>query len=93
MRAKIIWYGIFLALPWLFGLFVVNVFVQSVLLGDECQYHSGDTSRLFDLFYDLPAENGYHPSPSVFNYATTMVLPALYLGFSTARRFFKNRGA
>ncbi len=87
MNRKIILFTGLLALPWCAVMFVINVFVQSVLLGDECQYHSNGTSFLFNLFYDLPASNGYHPWPSTFNYATTMILPALYLGFRTAKRF------
>jgi len=91
MRPKILLLTILLSLPWLVMVFFVNMFMQSVLLGDECQYHSGETSFLFDLFYDLPAYNGYHPWPSTFNYATTMVIPALYLGYRSAKKFAKYR--
>jgi len=93
MRTKTILLGLVLTLPWLVVFFLINRFAQSIFLGDECQYHSGETSWVFDLFYDLPAYNGYHPWPSVFNFTLTMIFPALYFGYRSAKRFFKTKNA
>lgn len=82
---KNIFTGLLLALPWLFGIYFVSLFLQMAILGDNC--HNDETSALFDLFYDMASSNGYHPFPSNFNFMVTVVIPALFLGYWSAKRF------
>jgi hypothetical protein len=86
MRLEIIFSSLLLTLPWLVILYVVNFVGELILLGDPCQYHSNDTSLLFDAFYDLPSSNGYHPAPTWLNLTLTVLLPALFLGYRSAKR-------
>jgi hypothetical protein len=58
--------------------FILNFFVlQNIIIPDPCYYHKHDTTRLFDLFYDLPAFEGNHPFPTEFNFILTLVVGAI----------------
>jgi hypothetical protein len=46
--------------------------IDSIVVPDPCYYHSHDTTWLFDLFYKITSAEGYHPSPSVFNFIFTI---------------------
>lgn len=46
-------------------------FLQRILIPDPCYYHTNETTPIFDLFYNLPASEGYHPFPTAFNFFLT----------------------
>ena len=77
--------ALLLSVVWLPIVFLLSLMVQIGLLGDECQYHSGDTSFLFNLFYKFTSSNGYHPSPTILNLIVTVFVPAFLLGRATAK--------
>lgn len=52
-----------------------NIFVvERILIPDPCYYHSHETNIIFDVFYDLSPDEGYHPFPTMFNFIFTMIL-------------------
>lgn len=62
--------------------FIINyVFIETIIIPDPCYYHTHDTDKIFDLFYNLNPQDGYHPSPTFFNYILTfiagMIIPAI----------------
>ena len=48
------------------------VFIERLLIPDPCYYHTNDTNSVFDLFYTISAAEGYHPSPTLFNFLLTV---------------------
>lgn len=78
MTAKQIVLVILSALAGAVLVFLFNfLFLDKILIPDPCYYHSHDTNMVFDIFYDLPASDGYHPFPSTFNILFTAVLGAI----------------
>lgn len=69
--------------------FVLNYFVlERIIIPDPCYYHSHDTTKFFDLFYELTANEGYHPTPTNLNKIltlTTGVITGLTLGLKKKR--------
>jgi hypothetical protein len=60
--------------------FVLHFLVEAILIPDPCAYHSEETTKIFNLFYEITSDEGYHPSPTLFNYIVTLAL-GLSLGF------------
>ena len=59
--------------------FVFNFFIlDTILIPDPCYYHSHDTNKVFDIFYDLPSSEGYHPFPTKFNFIFTSTIGAIF---------------
>ncbi len=60
--------------------FVLHFMVEGILIPDPCVYHGKDTTKVFDLFYEMTSDEGYHPSPTTFNHVLTIIL-GIGLGF------------
>lgn len=58
--------GAFLSLP------LNYFFLEIFLIPDPCYYHTHETTSLFDLFYSLTSDNGYHPFPTMLNFVVTI---------------------
>ena len=57
---------------------LLNVFVlEKMIIPDPCYFHSHDTSKFFDLFYDFKPVDGGHPSPTGLNLLATILVGAL----------------
>ena len=57
---------------------VLNFFIlDKILIPDPCYYHSHDTNKVFDVFYELRSSEGFHPFPTTFNFIFTGVIGAL----------------
>ncbi len=62
----------------IFLLFVFNFLIlERVIIPDPCYYHSHDTNKVFDLFYELTAQEGYHPTPTRLNVVLTLTTGAI----------------
>lgn len=59
--------------------FVFHFLAENITIPDPCAYHSRQTTKSFDLFYKMTSDEGYHPSPTRFNYVLTIAL-GLVLG-------------
>ena len=58
--------------------FVFNFLIQyTILIPDPCYYHTHDTDKVFDIFYELTSDNGYHPFPTMFNFIFTASIGAI----------------
>lgn len=57
--------------------FVLHFMIEGILIPDPCVYHGEKTSKIFDLFYKMTSDEGYHPSPTTFNYVLTIALGLL----------------
>ena len=65
---------------------VFNLILYKILIPDPCYYHDHDTNRVFDIFYELTAGDGYHPFPTKFNFVLTATIGAIFgLTFSIYR--------
>ncbi len=54
--------------------FVLNFFIlERIIIPDECYYYSHDTNKIFDLFYELTAAEGFHPTPTILNLGLTFM--------------------
>jgi hypothetical protein len=62
-------------------LFINFAILNSIIIGDEEAYDTSDikTSWLFDIFYTISSDTGYHPEPSYFNFIFTALI-GLILG-------------
>lgn len=71
--------------------YVLNFFVlEGILIPDPCYYHERETSKIFDLFYDLPSFAGGHPFPTKFNVVFTLTIGAI-LGLTISKIILKKR--
>lgn len=71
--------------------FILNfVILDRILIPDPCYYHTHDTNIIFDIFYDLPASEGFHPFPTKFNFIFTAIIGAL-IGFKFVKHKLKKR--
>jgi hypothetical protein len=64
----------------LLGCFIAaHLYNVYVVILDPCRYHNEDikTGRLFDLFFTLNANSGYHPEPTAFNLILTSAIGIL----------------
>ena len=65
----------------LIGIIVVFLFnyllLERLIIPDPCYFHSHDTTKVFDLFYELTASEGYHPTPTRFNLILTLIIGAM----------------
>jgi len=64
--------------------FVLHFMMEGILIPDPCVYHGEKTTKLFDLFYKMTSDEGYHPSPTTLNYVLTLTL-----GFGLGYFFYK----
>ncbi len=55
----------------------ISVFQQTLIIPDPCYYHKHETTKIFDLFYELTTAEGYHPSPTKLNFIITIVIGML----------------
>ena len=79
MTAKQIAIVILSALAGMFLAFLFNYLIlDKILIPDPCYYHSHDTNKLFDIFYELTASEGYHPFPTKFNFILTATFGAIF---------------
>ena len=65
---------LFCCLVGLVTTFVLGFMIEGIIIPDPCEYHSKETTWLFDLFYKMISDEGYHPSPTTFNYVVTISL-------------------
>jgi hypothetical protein len=73
--------------------FVFNFLIQyTIIIPDPCYYHTHDTSKMFDIFYELTSDNGYHPFPTMFNFIFTASIGAI-IGLITSMNKIKKREA
>jgi hypothetical protein len=49
-------------------------FLQKMIIPDPCYYHTNETNPIFNVFYNLPASEGYHPFPTAFNILLTILI-------------------
>jgi hypothetical protein len=69
--------------------FVFNfIILDSILIPDPCYYHSHETNKVFDIFYEL--DEGNHPFPTIFNFIFTLTTGAI-LGFTFSILKLKKR--
>jgi hypothetical protein len=64
--------------------------LDRLLIPDPCYYHSHEGGGFFKLFYDITSAEGFHPSPSVFNFVLTIVTGAT-AGYFFARYLLKHK--
>ena len=79
--------GVILAL--LLNLFVI----ENILIPDPCYYHTHDTNKIFDVFYKLTAEEGYHPFPTKFNFIFTASIGALLGGVYSIQKLKRRQAS
>ena len=65
-------------------------FVQRIIIPDPCHYHTNDTNPVFDIFYNLPASEGYHPFPTAFNILVTILI-GIALGIVLHKVIYERR--
>jgi len=59
-------------------IFIFNyLLLERLIIPDPCYYHSHDATKIFDLFYELTASEGYHPTPTKFNLIITLITGAM----------------
>lgn len=57
--------------------------ITELVLGDEEKCHISSLERgwLFNLFYQISSNTGYHPEPSYFNFGFTVIVGLAIGGF------------
>lgn len=55
--------------------------IEQIIIGDSCKYDTDgvQTGWIFNLFYTISSDTGYHPEPSMFNFIFTTIF-SLFLG-------------
>lgn len=64
----------------------LNYMIDRILIPDPCAYHNNvsKTSVVFDFFYEISSDTGYHPEPTGANIIVTF-LTGVGLGLLLAR--------
>ncbi|UII25994.1 hypothetical protein LVD15_22235 [Fulvivirga maritima] len=63
-------------------MFAINFeIIDKIVVTNACKYDTSNTPNgfIFDLFYEISSNTGYHPEPSYFNFGFTAIL-GLILG-------------
>lgn len=66
--------------------------IGPIIIGDSCSYDVKGikTGKIFDLFYEISSNTGYHPEPSLFNfYFTTGV--GILIGGLISYKFLRRK--
>lgn len=94
MTAKQIALIILSALGGIVLAFVFNFLIlDKILIPDPCYYHTHDTNKVFDIFYELTSDDGYHPFPTKFNFIFTATIGAIFgLTFSIYKLKKRDKG-
>lgn len=93
MTAKQIVLVILLAIGGIVLAFLFNfIILDKILIPDPCYYHTNDTNKVFDIFYELNSGDGYHPFPTMFNFIFTATIGAI-LGLIISIYKLKKRDA
>lgn len=72
--------------------FLFNFLIlDKILIPDPCYYHSHRTNKVFDIFYELTAGDGFHPYPTPFNFIFTLTIGALSGMTLSIRQLKKHR--
>lgn len=61
----------------IFLLYFLNYSIlEQFIIGDEHKYIVGNSEPnfIFNLFYEISSDTGYHPEPSYFNFVFTFIL-------------------
>ena len=66
----------------------LNYILATIYIPDSCYYHVHKTTMIFDLFYDLPAGEGFHPFPTRFNFIIS-ILTGGFLGYKLAKSLIR----
>jgi hypothetical protein len=75
----------------LISAFILQLLLDAILIPDPCAYHGEETTKIFDLFYKITSDAGYHPLPTSFNYILTIAI-GLRLGYVFYNFFFIKTG-
>lgn len=63
------------------GIIVIFLFnyllLERIIIPDPCYYHSHETTKVFDLFYEFTSSEGYHPTPTKLNLILTLITGAM----------------
>lgn len=73
---------------------LINFFViGNIIIGDPCDYDTKGkkTSTIFDLFYNVSSNTGYHPEPSLFNFYFTTGVSLLITTFLAYKLIWKGQ--
>jgi uncharacterized membrane protein YgaE (UPF0421/DUF939 family) len=71
--------------------FCINFyFLENIIIPDPCYYHSHDTNKIFDIFYEIQGWNGDHPYPTIFNMTLTFAIGA-FLGGIISPKLLKRK--
>jgi hypothetical protein len=64
----------------------INYIIDRILIPDPCAYHghNSGTSAVFNFFYEISSDTGYHPEPTRANLFVTL-LTGLGLGLLLTR--------
>lgn len=67
--------------------------IGKIIIGDPCDYDTKgkDTSKLFDLFFTVSSNTGYHPEPSFFNFYFTTGVSVMIATFFAYRLIWKGQ--
>lgn len=59
-----------------------NKFIYKTFIPNPCDYHyiGIENNMIFNLFFDMNSNTGYHPEPNNFNFIFTLLIGVL-IGF------------
>ena len=79
---------IILFLSFILAKLVNHNFIEKIIIDEKCEYDIENikTGKLFDLFYTISSNTGYHPEPSLFNLLFTVFI-SLLIGIFISYRF------
>ncbi|WP_448701088.1 hypothetical protein ACFGVR_03210 [Mucilaginibacter sp. AW1-3] len=68
---------------------VINILIGDIIIGDPEAYDTDGikTGPVFNLFYEISSNTGYHPEPSIFNGIFVTVIGVALGGWFAYRHF------
>lgn len=67
--------------------------LNNIVIGNEEAYDTQhiETGFIFNLFYTISSETGYHPEPSYFNFLLTTLVGVIVGGFMSYKFIWKKK--
>jgi hypothetical protein len=68
-----------------------HLIIEKIIIGDPCDYdiEGKETSKLFNLFYTISSDSGYHPEPSILNFCITTTISIIIGLLITYKQLWK----
>jgi hypothetical protein len=67
----------------------LNLIISNAIFSDDCEI--GDTGMIFNLFYEISSNTGYHPEITIFNFTLTIIIGLLIASYLSQKLVWRRK--